>query len=110
MATTAATKNQGRPRGAGNGKAADVKDIADKTLTAPVSEVGGMKVDRSLEKRVDHISSEEAERQGKTARVAVRGRSTPPGHRRPGAGARSTSSLSRPPRESPTWCRSATGG
>jgi uncharacterized protein (DUF2252 family) len=71
VATTAAGKSQARARGAGNGKAAKVKGIADKALTAAVSEVGGMKVDRSLEKRVDHITSDEAERQGKTARVAV---------------------------------------
>ena len=71
MATTTATRSQGRPGRAGDGKAAHVKEIADKALTAEVSEVCGMKVDRALEKRVDHISSEEAERQGKTARVAV---------------------------------------
>jgi uncharacterized protein (DUF2252 family) len=71
VATAATTKSQRRQRGAGDGKPADVKDIADKALTAAVSEVGGMKVDRTLEKRVDHIGAEEAERQGKTARVAV---------------------------------------
>ena len=110
MATTTATKSQGRPGRAGIGKAAHVKDIADKALTAGVSEVGGMKVDRSLEKRVDHISSEEAERQGKTARVAIPRTLQAAWPRRRGAGARSTSSLSRPPPGSPTWCRSATGG
>ena len=86
MATTSATKTQRGHREASDGKAAAVKAPARKAparkaparkaparkaLTAEVSEVGGLKVDRSLEKRVDHISSEEAERQGKTARVVV---------------------------------------
>ena len=86
MATTSATKTQRGHHAARDGKAAAVKAPARKAparkaparkaparkaLTAEVSEVGGLKVDRSLEKRVDHISSEEAERQGKTARVAV---------------------------------------
>ena len=70
MANAAATKIQRRRRAA-EGKAADGKGVADGALTAAASEVGGMKVDRALEKRVDHISAEEAERQGKTARVAV---------------------------------------
>ncbi len=68
---TAATKSQRRSPRAGDGRAADAKDIANKALTESVSEVGGMKVDRALEKRVDHISADEAVRQGKTARVAV---------------------------------------
>ena len=81
MATTSATKTQRGGREASDGKAAGAKaparkapakkGPARKALTAEVSEVGGLKVDRSLEKQVDHISSEEAERQGKTARVAV---------------------------------------
>ncbi|HTT89594.1 MAG TPA: DUF2252 domain-containing protein [Acidimicrobiales bacterium] len=71
MATTVPTKNVGRPRGTTDGKAAHVNKATSKAFTPQVSEVGGMKVDRSLEKRVDHISSAEAGRQGKTARVAV---------------------------------------
>jgi uncharacterized protein (DUF2252 family) len=68
MATTAPTKNLKPRTRTADGKAAA---RASKAFTPEVSEVAGMKVDRSLEKRVDHISSEEAERQGKTARVAV---------------------------------------
>ena len=95
MATAVATKRQRGHGGAGNGKAANFKDTAGKALAPEVSEVGGMKVDRSLEKRVDHISSEEAERQGKTARVAVAhatrrlggaGRAPQPGRRHHRAG------------------------
>jgi uncharacterized protein (DUF2252 family) len=70
MASAAATKIQRRRRPA-EGKAGDGKGVVDGALKAAVSEVGGMKVDRALEKRVDHISAEEAERQGKTARVTV---------------------------------------
>jgi uncharacterized protein (DUF2252 family) len=71
MATAVANKSQRQPRGAGGAKAAGVKGVAKEAFKAAASEVGGMKVDRSLEKRVDHISAEEAVRQGRTARVTV---------------------------------------
>ncbi|HTT92864.1 MAG TPA: DUF2252 domain-containing protein [Acidimicrobiales bacterium] len=69
MTTTTATRGDGRPQRASVSKAVDA--AADKALTPEVSEVGGLKVDRSLEKRVDHISADEAVRHGKTARVSV---------------------------------------
>ena len=108
--STAAPKTTGPPAPKkATTLAGHVKDVGDNVLAGAEDTEPVARVDRSLEKRVDHVSAEQGAAKGKAARLAVPRSLHAAWRPHPGAAAQSTSSPSRAPAGSRTSSPSATG-